>query len=218
MTVALFEPRPSPRSRLPAARRRTRPECLALEATLEGHAIVLSGGSGFGLDAATGARRPGCANRGAASPSAEQSSLAPQSDLFRPDEWRRQGLGPFPPYRDLAYEACGAAAKTFRSDGRRGYGATTADLKGGLGSASVVTSAGHIGALVIVNAIGSAVAGGGPHFWASPWEIGKRIRRAGTGKILRPALAPGRGRPVTPRRRSVSWPPTPGLQRRKPNA
>jgi L-aminopeptidase/D-esterase-like protein len=52
-----------------------------------------------------------------------------------------------------------------------GYGATTANLKGGLGSASTTTSSGHaVGALVIVNSIASAIIGNGPHFWAAGLE------------------------------------------------
>ena len=52
-----------------------------------------------------------------------------------------------------------------------GTGATTATFKGGLGSASAVSSAGHrIAALVAVNALGSATIGDGPHFWAAPFE------------------------------------------------
>ncbi|MGA2794472.1 MAG: P1 family peptidase, partial [Roseiarcus sp.] len=52
-----------------------------------------------------------------------------------------------------------------------GYGATTYDLKGGLGSASAITSRGFlVGALVAVNAVGRATRGSGPHFWAAPYE------------------------------------------------
>ena len=54
-----------------------------------------------------------------------------------------------------------------------GTGATTANLKGGLGSASLVLPSGHkVGALVAVNALGSAIVGDGPQFWAAPFEIG----------------------------------------------
>src|SRR3546814_6271567 len=54
-----------------------------------------------------------------------------------------------------------------------GTGATTATLKGGIGSASAVTSAGHIvAALVATNALGSATIGNSPHFWAAPFEQG----------------------------------------------
>ena len=52
-------------------------------------------------------------------------------------------------------------------------GATTADLKGGIGSAAATTPEGlRIGALAAVNAAGSAVIGGGPWFWAAPFEEG----------------------------------------------
>jgi L-aminopeptidase/D-esterase-like protein len=54
-----------------------------------------------------------------------------------------------------------------------GTGATTAVVKGGLGSASAATRAGHVvGALAIVNAIGSPLIGTGPWFWAAPYERG----------------------------------------------
>ena len=57
-----------------------------------------------------------------------------------------------------------------------GYGATTANLKGGLGSTSAVTSAGHaVGALVVVNSVSSAVIGNGPHFWAGALEEGEEF-------------------------------------------
>ena len=64
------------------------------------------------------------------------------------------------PARDLALGSVGAGA-----------GATTATVKGGLGSASAVTSHGHtVAAIVAVNAVGSATIGDGPHFWAAPFE------------------------------------------------
>ena len=52
-----------------------------------------------------------------------------------------------------------------------GFGATTYNLKGGLGSASAVTSGGfHVGALVVVNSVGRATRGESPFFWAAPYE------------------------------------------------
>jgi D-aminopeptidase len=77
------------------------------------------------------------------------------------------------PYRDMGYEAFKAAKKGPFDLGTvgAGTGATTATFKGGLGSASAVSSAGHkIAALVAVNALGSATIGDGPHFWAAPFE------------------------------------------------
>ncbi len=77
------------------------------------------------------------------------------------------------PYRDMGYAAFMAAAKGEFPLGTvgAGTGATTATFKGGLGSASAVSSAGHrIAAIVAVNALGSATIGDGPHFWAAPFE------------------------------------------------
>jgi D-aminopeptidase len=55
-------------------------------------------------------------------------------------------------------------------------GATTAMLKGGLGSASAKTSGGvTVGALAVVNAVGSTIVGDGPHFWAAPFETGNEF-------------------------------------------
>ncbi|MCA8967881.1 MAG: P1 family peptidase, partial [Planctomycetes bacterium] len=52
-------------------------------------------------------------------------------------------------------------------------GATTATLRGGLGSASATTTSGFtVGAIAAVNAAGSATIGQGPHFWAAPYERG----------------------------------------------
>jgi L-aminopeptidase/D-esterase-like protein len=46
-------------------------------------------------------------------------------------------------------------------------------LKGGLGSASIVSADGlTVGALAAVNSFGSAIAPGGRAFWAAPFEIG----------------------------------------------
>jgi L-aminopeptidase/D-esterase-like protein len=175
-------------------------ECLALESTVESvQAIVLSGGAGLGLDAATGAqawlraRSRGFAIAGTYVP------IVPQAICFDLANGGNKDWGRYPPYRELAYAACDDARDTFRLGTiGGGFGATTADLKGGLGSASVVTSAGHtVGALVVVNAIGSTVIGGGPHFWATPWEIGDEF--GGLGIPAKPSNALAwKGRPVTP--------------------
>ena len=54
-------------------------------------------------------------------------------------------------------------------------------LRGGLGSASAVTSGGFtVGALAAVNALGSPVIGDGPHFWAAPWEEDAEFGGLGT--------------------------------------
>jgi L-aminopeptidase/D-esterase-like protein len=81
--------------------------------------------------------------------------------------------GRFAPYRDLGYAAAVAADTTFAlGSAGAGLGANTANLKGGLGSASAQTDAGvKVAALVVVNAVGTVTVGDGPWFWAAPFEI-----------------------------------------------
>ena len=72
-----------------------------------------------------------------------------------------------------------------------GYGATTVTAKGGLGSASARTRQGFtVGALAAVNAVGSALIGDGPHFWAAPYEQGSEFGGLGWPQKIAPeALA-----------------------------
>jgi L-aminopeptidase/D-esterase-like protein len=135
-------------------------------------AIALSGGSALGLEAAAGVqawlREQG---RGFAVRSA-RVPIVPGAILFDLLNGGDKDWGRFPPYRDLGYEAAVAAASDFAlgSTGA-GLGATTVDLKGGVGSASAVTGRGYtVGALAAVNAAGSVVVGPGPWFWAAPFE------------------------------------------------
>lgn len=168
--------------------------CLAPEMTVGAvDAIVLSGGSAFGLDAASGAqawlreRGRGWAVRTTTVP------IVPQAICFDLLNGGDKYWGRYPPYRDLAYQACEAAGRAFDlGTAGAGYGATTVDLKGGLGSASATTSDGHVvGALAVVNALGSAVVGEGPHFWAAPWERDGEYGGLGSpGRVSPEALVP----------------------------
>jgi L-aminopeptidase/D-esterase-like protein len=148
-------------------------DLLAPEQTVERvDAIVLSGGSAFGLDAAGGVqawlREQG---RGFAI-GATRVPIVPGAILFDLLNGGNKDWGRFPPYRDLGYAAAANARADFTLGSvGAGCGATTVTLKGGLGSASAVTSTGAIvGAVVAVNAVGSATIGSGPHFWAAPFE------------------------------------------------
>ena len=141
--------------------------------TVEGiDAIALSGGSAFGLDAASGVQgwlkeqQRGFAVRGARVP------IAPAAILFDLLSGGDKEWGRFPPYRELGYAAAAAAGLDFALGSvGAGTGATTVDCKGGLGSASAQSADGHIvGALAAVNAAGSVLVGGGPWFWAAPFE------------------------------------------------
>src|SRR5258708_22280576 len=141
--------------------------------TVEGiDAIVLSGGSAFGLDAASGVqaylREIG---RGYAVGTA-RVPLVPGAILFDLLNGGEKNGGRYPPYRELAYAAAGRAGVDFALGSvGAGLGATTVNFKGGIGSASGVTSAGFsVGALAAVNAAGSVVIDDGPWFWAAPYE------------------------------------------------
>jgi L-aminopeptidase/D-esterase-like protein len=136
-------------------------------------AIVLSGGSAFGLDAASGAQAwlkeqgRGFAVRTARVP------IVPAAILFDLLSGGDKDWGRFPPYRDLGYAAAAAATADFALGSvGAGTGATTVNYKGGIGSASAKSSEGFVvGALAAVNAVGSAVVGDGPWFWAAPFEV-----------------------------------------------
>jgi L-aminopeptidase/D-esterase-like protein len=101
--------------------------------------------------------------------------------------------GRFPPFRDLGYAAAAAATASFAlGTAGAGFGATTVNFKGGLGSASAVTRDGHaVGALVAVNACGSVNVGSGPHFWAAPFEVDAEFGGLGFPATMPPdALIP----------------------------
>ncbi len=148
------------------------------------NAIVLSGGSALGLDAATGAqsflREKG---RGYAVGST-RVPIVPQAILFDLLNGGNKNWGRHPPYRDMAYEAASAAAESFAlGSAGAGFGATVASarggrMRGGLGSASewvslTGTAAGagvSVGAIAAVNAVGSVTIADTPYFWAAAFE------------------------------------------------
>lgn len=135
------------------------------------HALVLSGGSAFGLDAASGvmdalaARRIGFPVRDAVVPIVPAAIIM---DLLNggDKDWEVN------PYRALGLAALQNAARSFEIGSHgAGTGATTCDLKGGLGSASLVLPDGAtVGAIVACNPLGTLVGPDG-HFWAAHHEI-----------------------------------------------
>jgi len=142
-------------------------------------AVVLSGGSLYGLDAAGGATAVLCATGKGTTFGGLTLPVAVQAILFDltnggDKPWLKQPLEHRPPYWDLGREAALAASDDVAlGTVGAGYGATTSTFKGGLGSASMRTRQGFVvGALVAVNAVGSATVGEGPHFWAAPYEQG----------------------------------------------
>src|ERR1700674_3639508 len=164
---------------VPASRQlylsRRETDLLAVENTVQAvDALVLSGGSAFGLDAAGGVQarlRP--QGRGFAI-GPVRVPIVPAATMFDLLNGGDKDWGPFAPYRELGVAAADAAGLDFAiGSAGAGCGATTADLRGGLGSASAVSPEGYtVGALVVVNAVGQVTIGEGPHFWAAPYEIG----------------------------------------------
>ncbi|MGQ0671803.1 MAG: P1 family peptidase [Hyphomicrobium sp.] len=148
-------------------------DALGLAGTVDQlHALVLSGGSAFGLSAATGVQT-WLAERGIGFPVGKvRVPIVPQAILFDLANGGDKQWGTSPPYERLARTACAAAATEFAiGSAGAGHGATVANLRGGLGTASDHLDGGLVvGALVAVNAVGSATIGGTPHFWAAPFE------------------------------------------------
>ena len=140
-------------------------------------AVVLAGGSVYGLAAADGvAAWLGAQGRGygmVRSPGTPCSPVVPAAILFDLANGGRKDWGLEPPYRALGLAAVQAASTDFElGSAGAGAGAMAGAIKGGLGSASALTSDGFtVGALVAVNSFGSVVTPGGTAFWAAPFEI-----------------------------------------------
>jgi L-aminopeptidase/D-esterase-like protein len=151
-------------------------------------AIALAGGSAFGLEAGGGAQAwlaeqgRGFEVRGAIIP------IVPGAVVFDLLNGGDKKWGRFAPYRELGYTAAAAASTSFAQGSiGAGLGATTANFKGGVGSASAVTPDGvRVAALAVVNAVGSVTVGDGPWFWAAPFEIDGEFG----GRGLPPSFTP----------------------------
>src|SRR5580698_4909445 len=151
-------------------------------------AITLSGGSAFGLDAASGTQAwlkeqgRGFAVRSARVP------IVPAAILFDLLNGGDKDWGRFPPYRDLGYAATAAVSAEFALGSvGAGTGATTVNCKGGVGSASAQTPDGHwVGALAVVNAVGSVIIDKGPWFWAAPFEQNDEFGGRGLPQVFPP--------------------------------
>jgi L-aminopeptidase/D-esterase-like protein len=138
-------------------------------------AIVLTGGSALGLAAADSvAARLSAAKVGLAlHPGAPVVPIVPAAVIYDLANGGDKTWNETPPYRDLGAEACAAAGLDFAL-GRAGAGtgARAGLVDGGLGSASLQLADGlTVGALMVVNPVGSVLMPDGRSFWAWPWEI-----------------------------------------------
>jgi L-aminopeptidase/D-esterase-like protein len=165
-------------------------------------AVVLAGGSVYGLAAADGvAAWLGAQGRGfrlAVRPGVPASPVVPAAILYDLANAGDKAWGLEPPYRMLGVAAAQAAGPAFAlGTAGAGYGAMAGALKGGVGSASAVTDDGFaVGALAAVNSAGSVVAPGGRTFWAAPYELDGEFGGLGAGGLAGPpddwGLAKGR--------------------------
>ncbi|HEY2659438.1 MAG TPA: P1 family peptidase [Caulobacteraceae bacterium] len=159
----------------------------------QAHAIVLAGGSVFGLGAADGvaavlsARGEGLQVR----PGLRHVPIVPSAILFDLANRGDKDWGFEPPYPTLGAASVDAAGQTFALGSvGAGRGAMAGLGKGGLGSASLNLGDGLVvGALVAVNPVGSVFMPDGETFWAWPFEIDSEFggRRP---KTFQPAIDP----------------------------
>jgi L-aminopeptidase/D-esterase-like protein len=153
-------------------------------------AIVLSGGSAFGLDAAQGvseglrAAGRGFPVHGMTVPIVPAAIILDLANGGAKD-WATS------PYPALGRTALEAASEVFAlgSEGA-GTGAMIADLKGGLGSASATWNGYTVGALVAANPVGQVTVGDGPHFLAAPLELGDEFGGLGPARAFDPTVLP----------------------------
>ena len=144
-------------------------------------AIVLSGGSAFGLDAASGVTDE-LKKKGRGFPtSAFPVPIVPCAILYDLNNGGDKNWT-INPYRKLGTNALNSVSNEFKLGSiGAGLGANTSNLKGGLGSTSVILDNGiTVGALVAVSAVGSTVMGQSHHFWAAPFELWGEFGNLGT--------------------------------------
>jgi L-aminopeptidase/D-esterase-like protein len=147
-------------------------------------AVTLSGGSVYGLDAASGVTAwLSAQGRGFRLGSTSMTApIVPAAILFDLSNGGDKNWGMTPPYRALGIAGCEAAAKSFHlGNAGAGLGASAGIYKGGLGSASAILKGGlrgadlQVGALVAANPFGSPVIPGSATFWAAPFAMNQEL-------------------------------------------
>ncbi len=144
------------------------------------HAVVLSGGSAFGLDAAGGVmsylakKKIGFQLEDAVIP------IVPSAILFDLLNGGNKDWGDVSPYAALGRKAAACSSSDFMLGNRgAGLGAVAGGIKGGLGSASFVYEDGGnvitIGAIAAVNSMGSVTMPESAVMWAAPFEQGNEL-------------------------------------------
>ena len=150
-------------------------------------AIFLSGGSAFGLSAGDGVMAGLRAQGRGFQVGNVRVPIVPGAIVFDLMNGGDKGWqdNPYPALGRAALDGAGHAFALGTAGA--GLGAMTRQLKGGLGSASAVLDCGiTVGALVVVNALGSATMPGGRYFWAAPWEMEGEFGGLGIGTTADP--------------------------------
>lgn len=126
------------------------------------HAVLLTGGSAFGLDAATGVMRYLEERKIGFNVGVGRVPIVPAAVLFD----LAVGRADVRPDATLGYQACGNATTTAVSEGNVGAGTGASvgkifgmgqAMKSGLGTASVDLGGAIVGAIVAVNAFGDVI-------------------------------------------------------------
>ena len=157
-------------------------------------AIVLSGGSAFGLDAASGVQAYLREAERGFSVGPVRIPIVPQAILFDLINGGDKAWGRRSPYQELGFLAAASTGKDFAlGSAGAGLGATVSAgeglrIRGGLGSASAAVPGlasvdgadVMVGALSAVNAVGSVTVADTPHFWAAPFEQGTEFGGLGS--------------------------------------
>jgi len=148
-------------------------DLLAPDKTIKGvDALVLSGGSAFGLDAASGVVDTLQKDGKGLEVGGHIVPLVPAAILFDLTNGGEKNW-PTNPYPDLGRKAYKNLNSEFNlGTVGAGFGAQGGMMKGGLGSASFKLENNiTVGALVAVNPVGDATDETGKYFWAAPFEI-----------------------------------------------
>ena len=150
-------------------------------------ALVLSGGSAFGLEAASETVNLFRKDNKGYSVGKNKVPIVPSAIIFDlinggKKNWKKN------PYTILAQKAYTDLGSSFKIGSYgAGKGATAGNIKGGLGSASLVINNKYtIGALIVVNSFGNVVVNDTPHFWAAPFEYKKEFGGLGSTKKFEP--------------------------------
>lgn len=143
------------------------------------HAVVLAGGSVFGLGAADGVAAA-LSSQGVGlvlRPGSPAIPIVPSAVLHDLANGGDKQWGLEPPYRALGINAAAAASEDFALGSvGAGRGAMAGFIKGGIGSTSLDLGDGLIvGALVALNAVGSALMPDDKTYWAWPYEIDREF-------------------------------------------